>query len=315
MLDSFIHVVDYYYGKAGLPVPQPADPENAGGYPSAEELALNAAEPIDPRENARVLHQILLHLDCDDVDMFQLHEIRLLLHNDPASKGHRYAAVLNYCFSAMRLGFRQRPANDAQWRICQSPWLMLDSLQCRVSDRKLRLYAVACCRRLPHVLADERCRSAVEVAERYADGRAEGAELATAEDATKDATNRQGTDSPAAWAVTANAGEAARMAALFASVDSDAGREEEAVAQAALLRCILGNHFHPVTFSPSWRTHTVLSLARQMYESRDFSAMPILADALQDDGCDNEDVLPHCRDTSLTHVRGCWVMDELLGNS
>ncbi|MBP3958607.1 hypothetical protein J8F10_25440 [Gemmata sp. G18] len=50
-----------------------------------------------------------------------------------------------------------------------------------------------------------------------------------------------------------------------------------------------------------------------MYESRDFSAMPILADALQDAGCDNADILSHCRDTSLTHVRGCWVVDLALG--
>ncbi|MCI0699875.1 MAG: hypothetical protein L0241_02155, partial [Planctomycetia bacterium] len=62
-----------------------------------------------------------------------------------------------------------------------------------------------------------------------------------------------------------------------------------------------------------WRTDTALSLARQMYESREFSAMPILADALQDAGCENEDILNHCRDTSQVHVRGCWVVDLVLG--
>jgi hypothetical protein len=50
-----------------------------------------------------------------------------------------------------------------------------------------------------------------------------------------------------------------------------------------------------------------------MYDDREFSAMPILADALQDAGCDDEDVLTHCRDTSLAHVRGCWVVDLVLG--
>ena len=49
-----------------------------------------------------------------------------------------------------------------------------------------------------------------------------------------------------------------------------------------------------------------------MYESHDFSAMPILADALQDAGCDNDDILAHCRN-STTHVRGCWVVDLVLG--
>ena len=79
-----------------------------------------------------------------------------------------------------------------------------------------------------------------------------------------------------------------------------------------LLRDIFGNPFRPVAFSPEWRTDTAVTLARQMYESRDFSAMPILADALQDAGCDNEEVLAHCRGPG-PHVRGCWVVDLVLG--
>jgi hypothetical protein len=50
-----------------------------------------------------------------------------------------------------------------------------------------------------------------------------------------------------------------------------------------------------------------------MYESRDFAAMPILADALQDAGCDSDDLLAHCRDPHATHVRGCWAVDLVLG--
>ncbi len=68
-------------------------------------------------------------------------------------------------------------------------------------------------------------------------------------------------------------------------------------------------------FDPSWRTSTVVALAQQMYESRDFSAMPMLADALQDAGCDNDDILMHCRDANGVHVRGCWVVDLVLGKS
>jgi hypothetical protein len=73
-----------------------------------------------------------------------------------------------------------------------------------------------------------------------------------------------------------------------------------------------GNPFRPVMFSPVWRTDTAVSLARQIYESHDFSAMPILADALQDAGCENEDILNHCRQPG-EHVRGCWVVDLVLG--
>jgi hypothetical protein len=78
---------------------------------------------------------------------------------------------------------------------------------------------------------------------------------------------------------------------------------------------VAGNPFQPVRFAPDWRTDTVIAIARQMYEAREFSAMPILADALQDAGCNNDDVLTHCRDTALTHVRGCWVVDGVLGLS
>lgn len=82
----------------------------------------------------------------------------------------------------------------------------------------------------------------------------------------------------------------------------------------ALVRDIYGpNPFRPVVFDPSWRTSTVVALATQMYDSRDFSAIPILADALQDAGCDNDTILAHCRDTNATHVRGCWVIDGVLG--
>jgi hypothetical protein len=82
--------------------------------------------------------------------------------------------------------------------------------------------------------------------------------------------------------------------------------------QCDTLRCISGNLFRPVTFYSSWRTDTAIALAQQMYDSRDFGAMPILADALQDAGCDSEDILNHCQGNG-PHVRGCWVVDLVLG--
>jgi hypothetical protein len=88
---------------------------------------------------------------------------------------------------------------------------------------------------------------------------------------------------------------------------------EEQVRQSVLLRDIFGNPFRPVAFASAWRTDTAVALARTMYESRDFSAMPILADALQDAGCDNDAILSHCRDANQPHVRGCWVVDLVLG--
>jgi hypothetical protein len=79
-----------------------------------------------------------------------------------------------------------------------------------------------------------------------------------------------------------------------------------------LLRDIFGNPFRPVTLDPRWLTSSVLDLARVIYDERAFERMPVLADALMDAGCDNDHILVHCRGDS-PHVRGCWVVDLLLG--
>ncbi|QEL19957.1 hypothetical protein [Limnoglobus roseus] len=70
--------------------------------------------------------------------------------------------------------------------------------------------------------------------------------------------------------------------------------------------------FRPITFSPAWLTHTAVGLAQAMYATREFGAMPTLADALQNAGCEDADILAHCRGDG-PHVRGCWVIDGVLG--
>jgi hypothetical protein len=72
------------------------------------------------------------------------------------------------------------------------------------------------------------------------------------------------------------------------------------------------NPFRPVAFDPRWRSESAVSLARTAYDTRDFTLLPILADALEEAGCDNADVLTHCRGDG-PHVRGCWVVDGVLG--
>jgi hypothetical protein len=85
--------------------------------------------------------------------------------------------------------------------------------------------------------------------------------------------------------------------------------------QAHLLRDIFGNPFRPVTVDPSWLTWkdgTVLHLSRSIYEDRRFGDLPVLADALEEAGCSDPDILGHCR-SGGDHVRGCWVVDRILG--
>jgi hypothetical protein len=77
------------------------------------------------------------------------------------------------------------------------------------------------------------------------------------------------------------------------------------------MRDILGNPFRPVTIDAAWTSGTVVKLAQAIYDERAFDRMPILADALEDAGYTNQDILEHCRGGG-EHVRGCWVLDLLL---
>ena len=190
--------------------------------------------------------------------------------------------------------------------------------------RRERLFACACCRRLWDQLNDPRSRFAIEASEDFADGVIDKPALARAR---REAT-RATLVAPHLFDAPEQASQLlcnlhpddvfsstpARVLSTMSHFRLRAMRKEQA-AQASLLRDIFGNPFRPVSFSPNWRTDTAVSLARQMYESRQFGAVPILADALQDAGCDNPDILDHCRDTTLTHVRGCWVVDLVLNKS
>jgi hypothetical protein len=89
---------------------------------------------------------------------------------------------------------------------------------------------------------------------------------------------------------------------------------EERAAQCLLLKDLLGNPSRPVALDPASLTPDVLELARTIYDGRAFDRMPILADALEDSGCDDSDILNHCREPG-PHSKGCWVIDLVLGKS
>lgn len=96
------------------------------------------------------------------------------------------------------------------------------------------------------------------------------------------------------------------------AVASEAHGRAEREPLAAALRCLFGNPFRPVRFSPAWRTSTAVALAGTIYDGRSFDILPILADALEDAGCEDPEVLAHCRGDGI-HTRGCWVVDRVLG--
>jgi hypothetical protein len=226
---------------------------------------------------------------------------------------------------------------ESEWLTSSDLQKMLEHLRGNTSDRKLRLFACACCRQVWHLLTDERSQRAVEVAERFADGMATKEELAAAWAASSVASSgaaARWAASSAAWALAWTATSSVVRDTAW-TVAQDAARAK----QAALLRDIFGNPWQPVTIrngeltlavrwgqlhehypgaaprvSPwlTWHDGLIPQMARQMYDSRDFSMMPVLADALEEVGCTNEGILRHCRQPA-EHVRGCWIVDLILG--
>ena len=210
---------------------------------------------------------------------------------------------------------------EADWLSATHPRPILEKLGGRASERKLRLFAAACCRRIWHLFPDERCQASIETAERYADGCATENELDVSQRATPHSTQFDPTVTfikkcafyAASWAVNQFAMNAAMCAAESATAAVPTPTNE-AAAQAVTLRDIVGNPFRPVALDPAWRTEAVVGLAAGIYADRAFDRLPVLADALEDAGCADADMLSHCRGPG-PHVRGCWVVDLLLGKS
>jgi hypothetical protein len=228
---------------------------------------------------------------------------------------------------------------EAEWLTWNTPESLLHGPLPNVTCRKLRLYAVACGRSVLAEFRTERAEAerALQLAEQYADG------LVTLEELKREYDPKRALREPG-WVVVAQAGSdyrhqqrhpdvnaavsAARSAISFAPtawVKRNPGQRQKSkgatnaavIARATLLdllRCIVGNPFRPVAFAPNWRTETAVALAAGIYAERAFDRLPILADALEEAGCDHAEVLNHCRGPG-PHARGCWVVDGVLGKS
>ena len=218
---------------------------------------------------------------------------------------------------------------EEEWLATPDYGEMLRYLGKKASGRKLRLFAVACVRRIGGLLTDERCRRAADSAERYADRqverrelRADQGEAGAAARAIYAATGDANAALAAVAAGTHTAFSAAYGAASYAGSALREKRPQERAAQADLLRCVFGNPFRPfrpATVSSAWQTPQVVALAQAAYEQRDLPAgtldlarLAVLADALEEAGCDQADLLGHLRGPG-PHVRGCWAVDLLLG--
>jgi hypothetical protein len=231
---------------------------------------------------------------------------------------------------------------EKEWMECDDPKAMLKFVGGKASDRKLRLFACACCRRVWRLMRYPWCRLVVEISERYADGQADTGELQLSraislhlrkpgDSHQEEAANGAGLRGAFDAAVTAATNAAAAAAADVISSNPElhrqaseyqptwrAGQYAQQYQQCQLLRDIFGNPFRPVTINPARLTPTVTSLAQAAYEERtlpsgelDPARLAVLADALEEAGADAV-LLEHLRGPG-PHVRGCWAVDCLTG--
>jgi hypothetical protein len=229
---------------------------------------------------------------------------------------------------------------EAEWLTCTDPEPMLCFLQAnkvnrtRAGRRKLRLFGCGSGHRITKLMS-EQGRLWIDIGGRIADRlltsdeqRRVGLPFISPLDPPTDEgaeTGRVGRSADqSAWCtLLPNIMEAASGAAHHAAMTigikevptgrSGAEHAAERRTQTVLLSDVFGPlPFRPATADPSWLTSTVVSLAEGIYAERAFDRLPILADALQDAGCDNHDILDHCWGDG-PHVRGCWVVDLLVG--
>jgi hypothetical protein len=217
--------------------------------------------------------------------------------------------------------------NEQEWLTCTDVTLLIKHLRTRGQDRKLRLFACACARRLWDLLPVSPGREAVVVAERFADGDASAKALAEVYSRGIKVWSeaKHACDSLLTGGMgvaVADASQAALYIAIHAAkVRFPAGtpnrRSAQAVertAQLAAIHDIFGNPFQSVSVDPSWRSSITVAIAQTIYDERRFEDLPIMADALEEAGCQNAEILTHCRQHT-EHTRGCWVLDLLCGKT
>jgi hypothetical protein len=220
---------------------------------------------------------------------------------------------------------------EQEWLTCTDPNAMLGFLFGKASDRKLRLFACACCRQIWRYINSSVCQQAVESSELFADGLVGDKRLRNAERrATEEASLLMSEASlimrltkyaqrDAARAVVEVARKRLNPAGVtYLAAEAMRFSPGPANDQCSLLRDLFPK---PLRWMPSinqiwltWNDRTIPKLAQAIYDERAFDRLPILADALEEAGCDNADILNHCRQPG-EHVRGCWVVDLLLGKS
>lgn len=201
---------------------------------------------------------------------------------------------------------------ETEWWTCTHPEAMLDFRRSRVHHRKLRLFAIWCWRYHFAAEAPVLEQNIVDVLERYLDGQASHGECVQAySDAGGDRL-----DNRIPLLFMSDALAAAKRSAYFSYPSGTPFKVivSDKVRKCEMIREMFGNPFCRPTLRTSWvswNDRTVVRIAQGIDDDCDFDSMPILADALEDAGCDDAAILAHCRGPA-PHAHGCWVVDLLL---
>jgi len=203
---------------------------------------------------------------------------------------------------------------EAEWAACRDPRELLDYHRMKRDPRRLRLLAVACVRLIPPDAFPAQLAPVLDVVERYADGAAARTEFLAARRLVRAASRQTDqyvlTRRVLGWL----ADDSLEGQSMAIAVTRDLTGSGGAVAECDLNRCVFGNPYRAVAFDPEWRTEAVVGLATGVAADRAFERLPVLADALEDAGCADADVLAHCRGGG-PHATGCWVVAGLLGRA
>ncbi|MFO0848768.1 MAG: hypothetical protein U0871_09470 [Gemmataceae bacterium] len=189
---------------------------------------------------------------------------------------------------------------------------MLAHIKNLASERQIRLLAIAIARLRWQELPTE-LRSVIEFATLLADGLAsEGDRLRYVKTAYAKAMMANPNHFPAYSAVLKTVGCWRPGMDVSVTPAWEIARYGTANLQPAIIRDIFGNPFKNIVFDRSWITSDVANLASDIYDNNNFNLLPILGESLQKAGCNDRDIIHHCLDRN-THVRGCWVVDNILG--
>jgi hypothetical protein len=229
----------------------------------------------------------------------------------------------------------QMPVERSTWIASVDPYVLYSYVAHRLSQRQLRLFAVACCRRIVAFISDSKSHQALSVAESVADGQLPIDSLCIAHQHALEATVVARSHNPGSLL---DRYPGLSGSGLYLPEDAVRCMTEPTLGNSSVL-ALIESSLSPFLLSSRWteeqhircamlrdiidpfvdieclrklvpRSESIVTMADVIYRDSTFGDLPVLADMLEDTGFRESCILSHCRESTF-HVRGCWVLDLL----